>query len=162
MPATNIAHLVSADDARRVADLRLAARGDGEAQLRLAAEARELVEGGGVDDIIGSMEGVHFARLAAAQGIPDALMILAEHCAHLAMVYTSCGETECGEDWHGQALGVMELAAENMPANCAAERAELMQSLSSLADEASPAIMQSAVQWRNLWAPAFAVEFAVS
>jgi len=156
MPTTCAEPLVSPADARNRADLLLAARGDADAQLRLAIEARRLVVSGEADDIIGSIDGVNYARMAATQGKPDALMVLAEHCAHLATVYGECGETVCSEDWHGQAFATLELAAENMPASCDAERADLMQALNELADQASPAIMEFAKLWRALWAPAFA------
>lgn len=158
MPAAIAGTPTHADDERNVSDLRLAASGDAAAQIRLSCEARRLVLNGNADDIIGSVDGLNFARLAAAQGEPTGLMLVAEHCAHLAKVYAECGEHYCSDDWHGQAIAAMELAAENMPADCAEERASFMQSLNTLADGASPTIMGFATQWRSLWAPAFSAD----
>lgn len=158
MPATNAAAIPHADDARTVSDLTLAARGDAAAQVRLSEEARRLVVSGLADDIIGSVDGVNFARLAAAQGAPAGLMLVAEHCAHLARVYAECGESLCADDWHGQAIAALEMAAENMPAASAVERADLMQALNELADKATPEVMGRAVFWRAVFSPAFSVE----
>ena len=158
MPATIAGTPTHADDERNVSDLCLAARGDASAQIRLSTEARRLVVSGHADDIIGSVDGLNFARMAAAQGVPTGLMLVAEHCAHLAKVYAECGEHDCSDDWHGQAIAALELAAENMPADQADERAIFMQGLNTLADGASPVIMEFATQWRALWAPAFSAD----
>lgn len=140
------------DDVATVNDLRLAAIGDGQAQLRLAQTARRLVLAEIADDIVGSIEGVCYARLAAAQGIPDALLLLADHCAHLAGVYYECEAQECGDEWIAQSLGVLELATEVLPASNAAE---LMDQLTATADCATPEIMAATKYFRDLFAPAF-------
>lgn len=143
------------DDLNTVSDLKLAAFGDGAAQLRLARKARDLVLSGEGDEIVCSIEGVAYARLAAAQGSPDALMLLAEHCAHLSVVYSDCGVEETSDMWLGQALGVLELATELLP-DCNA--AELMHSLNLAADSATPEIMREVKHFRDLFAPAFGAE----
>lgn len=143
------------DDAATLDDMRLAAFGDGQAQLRLAKTARRLVLAQDADDILGSIEGVTYARLAAAQGIPDALMILAEHCVHLAFVHYEGGDPEAEEIadmWTGQAIGVLELAAELLPASNAGE---LITSLTIASDCASPRIIAEAKYYRELFSPAF-------
>jgi hypothetical protein len=143
------------DDAATLNDMRLAAFGDGQAQLRLAKTARRLVLAEDADGILGSIEGVTYARLAAAQGIPDALMILAEHCVHLAFLYyeTEVPEAEEAADmWTGQAIGVLELAAELLPASNAGE---LITSLTIASDCANARIIAEAKYYRELFSPAF-------
>lgn len=146
---------VDPTDAQNVADLRLAAAGDADAQLRLAYAARRLVVDGIADEIVCSVEGFSFARLAAAQGKPEALLVMAEHCAHLAKVYADCGAPECAESWHGQALAVLELAAERLPDPSAAG---LMDSLTLAAADATPGVMREAKMFHAIWAPAFGAE----
>lgn len=100
---------------------------------------------GDADEIVCSVEGFSFARLAAAQGKPEALLVMAEHCAHLAKVYADCGAPECAESWHGQALAVLELAAERLPDPSAAG---LMDSLTlAAADAISLFSVRSAMAW---------------
>lgn len=143
------------DDVAAVNDLRLAATGDGQAQFRLAYAARQLVLAEDADDIVGSIEGACFARLAAAQGIPDALLLLADHCAHLAKVYYECEANDSADVWLGQCLGVLELATELLPASNAAA---LMDQLTITADCTTPEIMAEAKHFRDLFAPAFGAE----
>lgn len=143
---------VNPTDRRVVADMQLAARGDGQAQLRLARAARELVLAGDADEIIASVEGVTYARLASAQGIPDAYMLLAEHCAHLAAVYAQCGEQATSDMWLGQAIAILELAAERLPDENAAA---LMSTLNLAADSANPQAMREAKLFHAIFAPAF-------
>lgn len=143
---------VTPTDAQNVADLRLAATGDASAQLRLSRTARDLVLAGVADDIVGSIEGVNFARLAAAQGVPDALVLLSDHCAHLGQAFAECGEHDASDNWIGQSLAMLELAAEVLPA---ANAAALMDSLNIAADNANAAIMQAAKEYRAIFAPAF-------
>src|SRR3546814_12913708 len=83
-------------DLESIDDMRLAAAGDAAAQYRLSCRARQLVLAGECDEIIGSVEGVSYARLAAAQGLPDALLLIAEHCGPLANVYYECGANAAG------------------------------------------------------------------
>jgi len=139
-------------DQRNVADLRLAATGDAQAQFRLSRAARDLVLSGEADEIVTSIEGVAYARLAAAQGIPDALMLLAEHCSHLAAVYYQCGEPDCGDMWVGQSIAVLDLATELLPS---ANATALADTLDTAAFEATPAIMEQAKSFRAIFAPAF-------
>lgn len=143
------------DDAASLDDLRLAAAGDGQAQLRLSQTARRLVLAQEADDILGSIEGVAYARLAAAQGIPDALMLLAEHCVHLAFVHYEAEDPEVediADMWLGQAMGVLELAAELLPASNAGE---LISSLTIASHSASPRVIAEAKFFRDLFSPAF-------
>ena len=140
------------NDAESVNLLRLAAVGDGAAQLQLARAARQLVLSGDADEIICSIEGVCNARLAAAQGIPDALMLLADHCAHLAKVYYECDAHETADMWLGQSLAALEIATELLPAENAAA---LMDSLTVTADCTTPNIMAEAKHFHDLFAPAF-------
>lgn len=145
-----------ADDTRQhIADLCLAAAGDAQAQLRLSKSARELVVSGEADEIVASIEGLTYARLAAAQGVPDAIMLAADHCSHLAKVYSDCDEEECAADWAGQAIGLLEIATDLLPA---ANAANLMQSLNSAADMASPEIMAQAKIYRSIFAPVFGAD----
>lgn len=146
---------VDPNDEQNVADMRLAAAGDAGSQLRLARASRELVLSGEADEIVTSVEGLTYARLAAAQGVPDALMLVAEHCIHLSKVYYECSAMECGDMWTGQAIAVLELAAELLPS---ANAAELMQTLNVAADIATPAIMAEAKAFRAIFAPAFGAE----
>lgn len=146
---------IDPSDVESVRLMRLAATGDAAAQLELARTARQLVITGDADEIVCSIEGLTYARLAAAQGVPDALMLVAEHCAHLANVYAQCGEQPTSDMWQGQALGVLELATEMLPP---ANAADLMASLNIAADNASPAIMQEAKLFRAIFAPAFGAE----
>jgi hypothetical protein len=146
---------VSPSDAQNVADLRLAARGDAEAQLRMARACRQSVLSGQADDIIASVEGLGFARLAAAQGVPDAIMLIAEHCIHLAQVYVECDEEPTAEMWAGQAIAVLELAAELLPASNAAD---LMQTLNTAADLTTANVMAEAKMFRAIFSPAFGAE----
>jgi hypothetical protein len=142
-----------ADDTRQhISDLRLASAGDAQAQFSLSRSARELVVSGEADEIVASIEGLTYARLAAAQGIPDAIMLAADHCSHLAKVYSDCGEDECAADWAGQAIGLLEIATELLPA---ANAANLMQSLNTAADMSSPEIMAQAKAYRSIFAPVF-------
>lgn len=142
-----------ADDTRQhISDLRLASAGDAQAQFSLSRSARELVVSGEADEIVASIEGLTYARLAAAQGIPDAIMLAADHCSHLAKVYSDCGEEECAADWAGQAIGLLEIATELLPA---ANAANLMQSLNAAADMSSPEIMAQAKAYRSIFAPVF-------
>ena len=142
-----------ADDTRQhISDLRLASAGNAQAQFRLSRSARELVVSGEADEIVASIEGLTYARLAAAQGIPDAIMLAADHCSHLAKVYSDCGEEECAADWAGQAIGLLEIATELLPA---ANAANLMQSLNTAADMSSPEIMAQAKAYRSIFAPVF-------
>ncbi|WP_374394381.1 hypothetical protein [Sphingopyxis sp.] len=141
------------DDTRQhVDDLRLAARGDAQAQFRLSYAAREMVVSGEADEIVASMEGLTYARLAASQGVPDALLLAADHCSHLAKVYSDCGADDCANDWAGQAIGLLEIATDLLPASNAAE---LMQTLNTAADMATPEIMALAKYYRAAFAPAF-------
>ncbi|MGH6697585.1 hypothetical protein [Sphingopyxis sp.] len=141
------------DDTRQyVADLRLAAAGDAQAQFRLSYAARQMVVSGEADEIVASLEGISYARLAATQGVPEALMLAADHCSHLAKVYSDCGEDECAGDWAGQAIGLLEIATDLLPASNAAE---LMQTLNTAADMATPEIMAHAKYYRAAFAPAF-------
>ena len=140
------------DDASTLNDMRLAARGDGQAQLRLARTARRLVLAQDADDILGSIEGVTYALLAATQGIPDALMILAEHCTHLAFIHYEAEAGEIADMWLGQAMGVLELAAELLPASNAGE---LITSLTVAAEGATPQVLAEAKFFRDLFSPAF-------
>lgn len=144
------------DDAATLNDMRLAAFGDGQAQLRLARTARRLVLAQDADDVLGSIEGVTYARLAAAQGIPDALMVLAEHCVHLAFIHYEAGADDevnvVADMWLGQAMGVLELAAEMLPASNAGE---LISSLTIASDGATPQIIAEAKYYRELFSPAF-------
>ena len=141
------------DDTRQhVDDLRLAARGDAQAQFRLSYAAREMVVSGEADEIVASMEGLTYARLAASQGVPDALLLAADHCSHLAKVYSDCGADDCANDWAGQAIGLLEIATDLLPASNAAE---LMQTLNTAADMATPEIMALAKFYRAAFAPAF-------
>lgn len=143
----------AADDARQhIADLRLASVGDAQAQFRLSKSARELVVSGEADEIVASIEGLAYARLAAAQGIPDAIMLAADHCSHLAKVYSDCGEEECAADWAGQAIALLEIATDLLPA---ANAANLMQTLNTAAEMASPEIMAHAKVYRSIFAPVF-------
>lgn len=144
------------DDTRQhVDDLRLAARGDAQAQFRLSHAARRMVVSGEGDEIVTSLEGLTYARLAASQGVPDALMLAADHCSHLATVYSSCGAEECADDWAAQAIGLLEIATDLLPASNAAE---LMQTLNTAADMASPEIMALAKFYRSAFAPAFGAD----
>ena len=144
------------DDTRQhVADLRLAARGDAQAQLRLSYAARQMVINEEADEIVASLEGLTYARLAASQGVPDALMLAADHCSHLATVYSACGAQESADDWAGQAIGLLEIAADLLPA---ANAANLMQTLNTAADMASPEIMALAKFYRSAFAPAFGAD----
>lgn len=144
------------NDAAAVDDLRLAAMGDGQAQLRLAQTARQLVlVDEETDVIVCSIEGVCYARLAAAQGIPDALLLLADHCAHLAKVYYESGADHLADVWLGQCIGVLELATEVLPASNAAA---LMDQLTVTAHCATAEIMTEAKYFRDLFAPAFGAE----
>jgi hypothetical protein len=140
-------------DLESINDMRLAAAGDAAAQYRLSCRARQLVLAGECDEIIGSVEGVSYARLAAAQGLPDALLLIAEHCGHLANVYYECGATEAGDSWHAQVIAILELSAELLPGPSSYE---LTQALNVAADEASPDIMEEAKMLRDLFAPLFA------
>lgn len=145
-----------ADDTRQhIADLCLAAAGDAQAQFRLSKSARELVISGEADEIVASIEGLTYARLAAAQGVPDAIMLAADHCSHLAKVYSDCGAEECAADWAGQAIGLLEIATDLLPA---ANAANLMQALNSAADMASPEIMAQAKIYRSIFAPVFGAD----
>lgn len=142
-----------ADDTRQhVADLRLAAAGDAQAQFRLSYAARQMVINEEADEIVASIEGLTYARLAAAQGVPDAIMLAAEHCNHLAKVYSDCGAEDCADDWAGQAIGLLEIATDLLPS---ANAANLMQTLNTAADMASPEIMALAKFYRSAFAPAF-------
>lgn len=141
------------DDTRQhIEDLRLAASGDAQAQLRLSQAARALVVSGEADEIVTSLEGLTYARLAAAQGVPDALMLAAEHCCQLGKTYSICGEEDCASDWIGQAIGLFEIAAELLPSSNAAA---LMQNLNVAADMATPEIMTLAKFYRAAFAPVF-------
>lgn len=141
------------DDTRQhVDDLCLAARGDARAQFRLSYAARQMVVSGEADEIVASLEGLTYARLAASQGIPDALMLAADHCSHLATVYSGCGADDCANDWAGQAIGLLEIATDLLPSSNAAE---LMQTLNTAADMATPEIMALAKYYRDTFAPAF-------
>lgn len=145
-----------ADDARQhIADLRLASVGDAQAQLRLSKSARELVVSGEADEIIASIEGLTYARLAAAQGVPDAIMLAADHCSHLAKVYSDCGEDECAADWAGQAIALLEIATDLLPA---VNAADLMQTLNTAAEMATPEIMAQAKVYRSIFAPVFGAD----
>lgn len=144
------------DDTRQhVDDLRLAARGDAQAQFRLSHAARQMVVTGEGDEIVTSLEGLTYARLAASQGVPDALMLAADHCSHLAKVYSDCGAEACANDWAAQAIGLLEIATDLLPASNAAE---LMQTLNTAADMASPEIMGLAKFYRSAFAPAFGAD----
>ena len=107
---------------------------------------------GEADEIVTSIEGLTYARLAASQGVPDALMLAAEHCAHLGKTYSLCGEEDSAADWIGQAIGLFEIATELLPAQNAAD---LMHSLNVAADMATPEIMALAKFYRAAFAPAF-------
>ncbi|MBL9066497.1 MAG: hypothetical protein JNN10_09415 [Sphingopyxis sp.] len=144
------------DDTRQhVADLRLAAAGDAPAQLRLSHAARAMVVSGEADEIGASIEGLTYARLAASQGVPEAVMLAADHCSHLAKVYSDCGAESSAADWAGQAIGLLEIATDLLPA---ANAANLMQTLNSAADMASPEIMALAKFYRSAFAPAFGAD----
>lgn len=140
------------DDAATLQDMRLAAFGDGQAQLRLSRTARRLVLAQDACDVMGSVEGVAYARLAAAQGIPDALMLLAEHCGHLAFIHYEAEENGVADMWLGQAMGVLELAAELLPASNAGV---LINSLTLASDGASAQVLAEARFFRDTFAPAF-------
>src|SRR3546814_3810520 len=86
--------------------------------------------------------------LAAAQGLPDALLLIAEHCGHLANVYYECGATAAGDSWHAQVIAILELSAELLPGPSSYE---LTQALNVAADEASPDIMEEAKMLRDLF-----------
>ena len=140
------------EDARNLALMRRAAGGEAEAQLLLAVECRRLVTNEEADDIIASVEGITYARMAAAQGLTAGMMILAEHCAHLAKVYAECEAQDCSDSWFGQAIAVLEIATEHLPSSNAAD---LMQNLNIAADTASPNVMRYAKQFRAIFVPAF-------
>src|SRR3546814_15160647 len=78
-------------DLESIDDMRLAAAGDAAAQYRLSCRARQLVLAGECDEIIGSVEGVSYARLAAAPGLPDALLLIPHHSRHLPHFYYEIG-----------------------------------------------------------------------
>ena len=142
------------DDARQLVEtLRTAACGDAQALYQLSYAARQQVISGEADEIVASIEGLTFARLAAARGIPEAIMLAADHCSHLAGVYGECGEEACASDWAGQAIGLLEIATELLPASNAAD---LMQTLNTAADMATPEIMALAKEYRATFAPVFA------
>lgn len=144
------------DDTRQhVDDLRLAARGDAQAQFRLSYAARQMVVTGEADEIVASLEGLTYARLAASQGVPDALLLAADHCSHLANVYYQCEASDCADDWAAQAIGLLEIATDLLPSSNAAE---LMQTLNTAADMASPEIMAQAKFYRSIFAPVFGAE----
>lgn len=143
---------IDSGELESINDLRLAAAGDAAAQYRLSYRARQLVIAGECDEIIGSVEGVSYARLAAAQGLPDALLLIAEHCGHLAKTYYDCGVTQAGDSWHAQVIAILELSAELLPGPSAPE---LMQALNVAADDASPEIMEEAKIFRTLFADLF-------
>ncbi|MDK2756417.1 MAG: hypothetical protein KYX66_06745 [Blastomonas fulva] len=141
------------DDTRQhVADLRLAATGDAQAQLRLSQAARAMVVTGEADEIIASMEGLTYARLAAAQGVPDAIMLAADHCAHLGKTYSDCGAEDSASDWIAQAIGLLEIATDLLPSENAAA---LMQTVNIAADMSTPDIMALAKFYRAAFIPAF-------
>lgn len=146
-------------DIESVNDMRLAAVGDAAAQYRLALRCREYVVAGECDEIVGSIEGLSYARLAAAQGVPDALLMIATHCGHLARAYWDCGVIDAGNSWHAQVIAILEISAELLPGPSGPE---LMQALNVAADEASPEIMEEAKIFRTLFAPLFSPAYQTS
>lgn len=141
-----------ADDTRLVALLRLAATGDAAAQIELARESRRKVLREEADEIVCSIEGLTYARLAAAQGVPDGLMLVADHSAHLAKVYYECDENDTADMWLGQSLAALELATELLPTENANALAD---QLVQHAEHATPNIMREAKLFRDIFAPAF-------
>lgn len=141
------------DDTRQhIADLRLAAAGDPQAQLRLSYAARQLVIAGDADEIVTSIEGLTFARLAATQGVPSALLLAAGHCTHLGRTYADCGADDSARDWIGQAIGILEIATERLPAS---DAADVMQAVNVAAGMVAPETMTLAKFYRAAFAPAF-------
>ena len=144
-----------AETVARLDVLRRASRGDADALISLASDARALVLAEQVDEYITSLEGVTYSRLAAAQGRADALVLLIEHSAHLGKLAADAEDWDASDDWHGQVIALLEIVADRLPmvnADC------LTVTLNQAASESSPSVMEAAKVYRNFWAPVFGAE----
>lgn len=127
-----------------------AARGDPEAQYAISLRNREGIEAGTVHQLYGSLEGVAYARMAAMNGHPGALLLLARHIRQLSYFCAETGQHDLAADHYGHAMAMMEILTEHLPVD---EADELRREIDAAADRNPAEVMRAAKFYRDLWAP---------
>jgi hypothetical protein len=125
-----------------------AACGDPEAQVRLAKAALAASQIEGSNPVISTVEGLTFARLAAAQGNLAALGLVVTLSAQLSDLLVDVGMFDDAATMEGQGLGAADIATDKVGEE---SLGEILGAYLSASSNSDPASAPHAASARRFW-----------